>query len=129
MSPLSVEQWAERAQYDLDTAEYLLAGGRYLYVLFCCQQALEKQFKSLILLKSGNEPPFVHNLIRLAELASIELDQEQEEALQALSLFYTKSRYEEDLKRLSRAANAEYTTRLLEKTKEMCQWLSSQRNC
>ena len=35
-------QWAEQAQYDLDTADAMLKAGRYLYVLFCCHQAVER---------------------------------------------------------------------------------------
>lgn len=44
MDDLSRE-WAERAQYDLDTADAMFKAGRYLYVLFCCQQAVEKVLK------------------------------------------------------------------------------------
>ena len=33
--------WVDQAQYDLETAHAMLASGRYLYVLFCCQQAVE----------------------------------------------------------------------------------------
>ena len=40
------EQWAERANYDLDTARAMLKSERYIYVLFCCQQAVEKALKS-----------------------------------------------------------------------------------
>jgi HEPN domain-containing protein len=36
------QHWAKRAQYDLDTADAMFETGRYLYVLFCCQQAVEK---------------------------------------------------------------------------------------
>ena len=42
------ERWRELAVYDLGTAEAMLAAGRYMYVLFCCQQAMEKHLKGLI---------------------------------------------------------------------------------
>jgi len=49
--------WVDQAQYDLDTARAMLASGRYLYVLFCCQQAVEKALKAAIVRKTGELPP------------------------------------------------------------------------
>ena len=47
------DQWVERAQYDLETARAMLASGRLLYVLFCCQQAVEKMLKGIIAKRTG----------------------------------------------------------------------------
>jgi len=73
-----VEHWIERSQYDLDTAKVMLATGRYLYVAYMCQQTIEKILKAIIA-HHGRENFPIHNLNRLAELASIktELNSEQ----------------------------------------------------
>jgi HEPN domain-containing protein len=42
------KHWTEQARYDLDTARAMFDSGRYLYVLFCCQQAVEKALKAII---------------------------------------------------------------------------------
>jgi len=34
--------WLELAQYDLDTASAMFSTGRWFYVVFMCQQAIEK---------------------------------------------------------------------------------------
>jgi len=34
------EYWKDAAIYDLETAEAMLDSGRYLYVVFMCQQAI-----------------------------------------------------------------------------------------
>ena len=34
--------WHEVAAYDLETAKAMFESGRYLYVAFMCQQAIEK---------------------------------------------------------------------------------------
>ena len=39
--------WLDTAQYDLKTAESMLDAGRWFYVVFMCQQALEKLVKGL----------------------------------------------------------------------------------
>ncbi len=51
------KRWFEQAEYDLDTALAMLESGRYLYVLFCCQQAIEKGLKAVIVEQTGNFPP------------------------------------------------------------------------
>ena len=45
MSEKIVENWYALAQYDVDSAEVMFKGGRYLYVAFMCQQAIEKTLK------------------------------------------------------------------------------------
>jgi HEPN domain-containing protein len=56
MNP-DAERWRELAAYDLGTADAMLAAGRYLYVLFCCQQAAEKHLKGLIVERCSTFPP------------------------------------------------------------------------
>jgi HEPN domain-containing protein len=40
--PPAVEIWMERVNYDWETARAMHKTGRYLYVVFMCQQAIEK---------------------------------------------------------------------------------------
>ena len=42
--------WETSAEYDLLTAEAMQKAGRYLYVAFMCQQAIEKINKGLYVL-------------------------------------------------------------------------------
>ena len=42
----NVVQWVKRADYDLKTAFAMQDAARYLYVVFMCQQALEKILKA-----------------------------------------------------------------------------------
>ena len=67
----AAEKWAAQSLYDIETAKAMLDSGRYLYVLFCCQQAVEKMLKALIAKRTRELPPRLHNLIRLAEVAAL----------------------------------------------------------
>lgn len=40
-----VTYWKELADYDIDTAEVMFTGGRWLYVGFMCHQVVEKQLR------------------------------------------------------------------------------------
>ncbi len=103
MSSSVHEKWVERARYDLETAEVLLAAGRYIYVVFMCQQAIEKCFKAVISYRSLEVPP-IHNLRRLAEVGGFLAESSPTELrwLDYLSQFYLNARYKEDVQELAR---------------------------
>ena len=58
-----VDYWIDIADYDLKTAKSMLDSGRYLYVLFMCQQALEKIIKSLYVNKFDELPLNIKNIL------------------------------------------------------------------
>jgi len=118
-------QWAERAQYDLDTADAMFKAGRYLYVLFCCQQAVEKMLKSIIVQRADELPPRIHQLARLAEVAGVALDDSQADFLRELSAYYIPTRYPEKVADLALDVKEERARQVLSQSREFMQWLSS----
>ncbi len=120
------EKWAEQARYDLETAKAMLACGRYLYVLLCCQQAVEKALKALIVRRTGQFPPRVHNLARLAQAAGVEPpDTDRADFLAELSAYYVQTRYPEEIQSLRERDIAETAADTLRKTEEVAKWLFS----
>ncbi|MFH1740776.1 MAG: HEPN domain-containing protein, partial [bacterium] len=95
------ERWSEQAHYDLDTAKAMLDSGRWIYVLFCCQQAVEKTLKGLIAEKTNEYPPRIHNLSELAKRAGLVPDEHTANRLQALSTYYIKTRYPHELESIA----------------------------
>jgi HEPN domain-containing protein len=120
-----VERWVEQARYDIDTARAMLNSSRYLYVLFCCQQAVEKTIKAIIAKQSNEFPPRIHALIRLAEVAALELTEERTQLLRELSNYYIQTRYPEEIPAMSAKISESQTSLILEQTEEMMQWLLS----
>jgi HEPN domain-containing protein len=119
------QQWAERAQYDLDTADAMFKAGRYLYVLFCCQQAVEKALKAVIVRKTGELPPRIHNLLRLAEVAGMKSSPEQGRFLGELSGYYIQTRYPEEIRATGAAITKELAQGTLGRTEQMVKWVLS----
>jgi len=119
------DQWAEQARYDFETAQAMLASRRYLYVLFCCQQAVEKMIKSVIVKQTDGFPPRLHNLPMLAEKAGLSLDDARADFLGLLSSYYTQSRYPEEIEALGRRATPEIASETLEQTEQVLEWLGS----
>jgi len=48
----------------------MLRESRLVYVIFCCQQAIEKALKAHID-ERGDDPPYIHSLIKLRRLHSL----------------------------------------------------------
>lgn len=116
--------WLNLAKYDLDTAEAMFKTGRYLYVLFTCQQAVEKTLKGLIVQKTNQFPPRIHDLLKLANLAQVQLSNEQAQFLSKLSFYYLETRYPEQITDLAKSIKKQTAEFFLEKTREQVQWLT-----
>ncbi len=121
----SIERWVEQARYDLETARAMQQSGRYLYVVFCCQQAVEKALKALIVQETSDFPPRLHNLPRLAEIAGVGLDPDREAFIGELSGYYIQTRYPEQIECLSSALHRDTAAETLRQTEEVIQWLLS----
>lgn len=83
-----VKSWVDASRYDLETARAMLQARRYLYVLFKCQQALEKLLKAHVTARTAKFPPRIHSLLRLIELAVLKISPEEKTLLERLSLYY-----------------------------------------
>jgi HEPN domain-containing protein len=119
------EHWAKQARYDLETAKSMLETGRILYVLFCCQQAVEKMLKAIIAKRTGQLPPRLHNLIRLTEFISLDIEKDKADFFRELSTWYVQSRYPEEISDIAEQISHEKAGEILNKTEEVIQWLSS----
>jgi HEPN domain-containing protein len=75
--PPAVKIWLERVDYDFETARAMYKTGRYLYVVFMCQQAIEKTLKAILAFQ-GKEIKPIHHLPKLAELAGIRQEFDEE---------------------------------------------------
>ena len=121
----SVERWTEQARYDLDTARAMQESGRYLYVVFCCQQAVEKALKAKIVKETNEFPPRIHNLPRLAEVVTLALDDDQAALLRELSNYYIQTRYPEDTSTYAKGISEKDSLLTLEKTEKIVLWILS----
>jgi len=119
-----VSHWVERAEYDLETAKSMLDTGRYLYVGYMCQQAVEKVLKGIIAQQNKENLP-IHNLNRLAQVAGIEndLNAEQFNFLAELTPYCIEARYGDYRESLSEIINEQRAREVYAKTQEIFQWL------
>ncbi len=111
------------SQYDLETANFMLNTGRYIYVIFMCHLSLEKILKALISETKQTVPPKTHNLIYLIKIGNISLPKEYFEFIAKINNANIITRYPEDFTRVLEAYPESIAKEYLSITKEIHQWL------
>ena len=121
------EHWLDIAQYDLETAGNMLSSGRWLYVVFMCQQAVEKLAKGLYTLYVDDNFPRTHNIKAIIECFEDKLQNPIPEAkfdfFDTLSAYYLNNRYPDFMSKLSLQIKKTEATEILSETKEVFAWL------
>ncbi|MBW2345891.1 MAG: HEPN domain-containing protein [Deltaproteobacteria bacterium] len=119
-----IRKWLERVEYDMDTAIAMLKAKKYIYVIFMCQQSIEKCLKAM-LAYMGKEVTPIHNLRRLSALAGIieELENSRLIKLDFLSRYYINARYKEDLQELSKGITEKTAQDFIQFSEEIIKWL------
>ena len=121
------EYWLDIAQYDLETASTMLSGGRWLYVVFMCQQAIEKLVKGLYTLYIDDNVPRTHNIKSIIERFDDKLTEvipeDKINFFDILSVYYLNNRYPDFINKLSLQIKESEATEILSKTKEVFAWL------
>ena len=121
------EHWLDIAQYDLETADVMLSGGRWLYVVFMCQQAIEKLVKGLYTLYVDDNIPRIHNIKTIIERFEDKLlviiKDEKYDFFDTLSAYYLNNRYPDFIQKLSLQITEKEANDILLKTKGMFTWL------
>ena len=122
-----VKYWLDIADYDYATAGDLMKSKRWLYVGFMCHQALEKTLKAYWTASQPNDPPYTHNLIRLAEGSAIYevMSVEQKAFMDIMTPMNIEARYPDYKSRLAADLNADVCKQIMEQTQEMLLWIKS----
>ena len=88
-----IEFWKMSGDEDFAAAKALLEKGHLRHCLFFAHLAIEKILKAHVTQRTKDIPPRIHNLIRLAEIACLTLDTEQEEFLREFGVYHLEGRY------------------------------------
>ena len=120
-----IEYWLDIADYDLDSTWAMLETKRYLYVGFLCHQVAEKCLKALFLHRQQKEPPYIHNLLVLAERVDLSTDGGDDfvTLFNELMPLNIQARYPEDKELLLKTLTKERCEGLYKRTKEFSEWI------
>ncbi|MDR1014001.1 MAG: HEPN domain-containing protein [Coriobacteriales bacterium] len=121
------DYWLDIAQYDLETASAMFDSGRWLYVVFMCEQAVEKLVKGLYVLYIDDNIPRVHVIRQVIKKYDGKLPAPVNEGryrfFDKLSAFYLEGRYADYKQKLSALVDKQEAENVLEQTREVFAWL------
>lgn len=120
------DEWLRQAEYDIDTAEYMYQGGRYIYAVFTCHLAVEKALKGLYYEKRKEFPPKSHSLVFLLHEIGIKLPEEQGRFIVRLSEASIPARYPESLAKVEKDFSENIVKDILARGKEVILWIKAQ---
>ncbi len=88
--------------------------------------AVEKMLKAVFVTKQKQHAPPLHNLLRLARSAGLEVDQETVDKLVTVTAFNIEARYPDFKRSFRQRCTAEYTAEQMAMIRELMEWLKSQ---
>lgn len=106
----------------------MLQTKRFLYVGFMCHQTIEKGLKAVFVhRKPDGELPYIHSLVRLANLSKIsaEMCEDQLSLLDVLSPLNVEARYPLNKEKLLRSLTESRCEDLIRKTEELLSWIKT----
>jgi hypothetical protein len=118
-----VTYWRSGAEEDWLVGLDLVSQNRVRHGLIFIHMAFEKILKAHVCRRIQDIAPRLHNLIRLAEMAGIALDQHQQNILADINVFSIQGRYPD---MLLPSPSPELAQEVLDQATELFQWLTNQ---
>jgi HEPN domain-containing protein len=117
-----VEYWSSSSEEDLAAAKSLMEKGHFRHSLFFAHLAVEKMLKAHVTKQTGDIPPRIHNLVRLAELAEMAISAKQAAFLRGFGVYQMEGRYPDSAQV---PLDLETARGKLALAQEMLEWLKS----
>ncbi len=121
-----VEYWVSSSDIDFKTMENLVKSKDYLWALFVGHLVIEKLLKAYYVKTVDDNPPWMHQLLRLAEKTDLSMTEEQKDDLLLITTFNINVRYPDYKHEFYRKCTKEYTETNIGKIKELRLWLKKQ---
>ena len=123
----NIKYWSKGSKKDFQVAQDLFGLKHYAHCLFFCHLSVEKLLKGMVVKRTNDFAPYIHDLRELAERANVELNSEQEKILDKIFSFNIAGRYAEaKLEFYKNNDNKKYAQEYLEITNNILKWLKKE---
>ena len=120
-----IKYWIDGSDDDFETMTAMFESKRYSWSLFIGHLMFEKLLKAYYVKIKSDYPPFIHNLLRLAEKADLELTDDQREQLVTITAFNINARYDDYKMSFKNQCTLEFTIEWINKLKKMRLWIKT----
>lgn len=119
-----IKFWIDGADHDLEAAESLQASGKFDWCLFLGHLVLEKALKAAYVRDNLNRmPPRTHNLVKIAEATTLEIDEDNRVFLDEVTAFNLEVRYPDYKQEFFKKCTQEFCDTKIRQIRDFLQWL------
>ena len=118
-----IQYWINGSDDDYDTMIAMYDKRRYSWSLFLGHLMIEKLLKAYFVTVNSEYPPFIHNLLRLAEKSGLNLNDDYKQQFATITAFNINARYDDYKMSFKQRCTPEYTKEWLDKLKMLRKWI------
>lgn len=118
-----IEYWITGSDDDYETMIAMFNSKRFSWALFIGHLMIEKLLKAYYVKVKSDYPPFIHNLLRLAEKAEMSLTDDIKKQLVTITAFNINARYDDYKMSFKKKCTTEFTEEWIDKLKELRTWI------
>jgi len=118
-----INYWIESSDDDFDTMIVMFETRRYSWSMFIGHLMIEKLLKALFVKTNNEYPPYIHNLLRLAEKCNLDLSEEQRFFFATVTAFNINARYDDYKMSFQKTCTPEFSSNWIEKLKTNRIWI------
>jgi len=118
-----VKYWIDSSDEDFETMIAMFTSKRYSWSMFVGHLMIEKLLKALYVKTNNEFPPFIHNLLRLAEKCNLDLDEEHSLFFATVTAFNINARYDDYKRTFYKTCTPEFTEIWIERLKIHRLWI------
>jgi HEPN domain-containing protein len=120
-----IKHWIDGSDDDFETMITLFESKRFSWSLFIGHLMIEKLLKAYYVKVISDYPPFIHNLLRLAEKTDLKLTDDKKEELLTITAFNINARYDDYKLSFKNQCTPEFTSSWIDKLKELRTWIKT----
>lgn len=120
-----IKYWMDGSEDDFGTMIAMFKSNRYSWALFIGHLMMEKLLKAYFVKVKSDYPPYIHNLLRLAEKTDLELTDDIREQLLTITAFNINVRYDNYKMSFKKQCTPEYTLEWINKLTELRRWIKT----
>jgi HEPN domain-containing protein len=121
-----IQFWLSSSDKDFHTMMHLYQTGDYMWSLFIGHLVIEKLLKAYYIYKKDENYPMIHNLLRIAEKAGMDLNEDQQLFFSTVTGFNINARYDDYKQSFNQKCTREFTAIWTEQIKDQRSWIKNQ---
>ncbi len=121
-----IKFWLDSSDRDFQSMINLYETGDYVWSLFIGHLVIEKLLKAYYVQEQGPDYPMIHNLLRIAEQAGINLNEEQQIVLSTITGFNLNARYDDYKQSFYQKCTPDFSFYWINQIKDLRKWIKNQ---